>query len=74
VIIICDEFCHWARGFTQDVLSATANTGHLFRSTVALSAITSLLTNDVIDCLGEPVLSRLKAISLARDEFGQYLD
>jgi len=73
LIVICDEFCHWAREFTQDVLSAAANVGHLFRSTVALSAVTGLLTNDVIDFLGEPVLLRLKEIAEARTGFGQYI-
>lgn len=74
VIIICDELCHWAREITPNVLSVTLNTGLLFRSTVALSALSGLMANDTIDYLGESVTPRLDAIGAAQKTFGQYQD
>ena len=70
-IVICDEFCHWAREVSENVLSVTTNTGLVFRSKAALSILTSLLTNDVIRSLGESAAKQMQSITLAETIFNQ---
>ncbi len=70
-IIICDEFCHWARDISENVLSVTTNTGLVFRSKAALSILTSLLTNDVIRNLGDAAAKQMQSMILAEKIFDQ---
>lgn len=69
LIVICDESCHWAIKYSQNVLSVTTNTGLIFRSKGALSILTSLLTHDVAAKLGPQARDTIETITVASAHF-----
>ncbi|RUM49958.1 MAG: hypothetical protein DSY85_14585 [Marinomonas sp.] len=71
LVVICDEFCHWAREISDNVLSVTTNTGMVFRSKAAMSILTNLLTNDIISSLGDSSAKHMEIVTKAEDRFGQ---
>lgn len=71
LIIICDEFCHWAREISENVLSVTTNTGLIFRSKGAISILTNLLTNDVARALGDDAINNMAMVDHAENLFGE---
>ena len=69
LIVICDESCHWAMKYSQNVLSATTNTGLVFRSKGALSILTSLLTHDIAEKLGQQATDTIETVTVAKSRF-----
>ncbi len=71
MIVICDESCHWALKYSQHVLSATTNTGLVFRSKGALSILTNLLTHDVAGALGQQAADTIETVAAAQSRFSR---
>jgi len=72
LLVICDEFCHWARELTDNVLSVTTNTGLVFRSKGAMSILNNLLVEDVIDDLGDVAKAHMQKVTELSSAFAGY--
>lgn len=70
VVIVCDEYCHWARDYADAVIYAPTATGLFLESTLGLNMAFALLCNSV--ALDEPDRSnqRLSAWKSASRKLG----
>jgi DNA-binding MurR/RpiR family transcriptional regulator len=73
VVIFCDELCDWATPITPYVVALPSEAGFFFRPTTAIHFSLSLLTQDVIDELGDSVRAQMRLLSQAQELFGQYM-
>jgi DNA-binding MurR/RpiR family transcriptional regulator len=73
VVVICEEFCDWAKKTTKYYLPVTPNTRFFFNSMGSLHVVMNLLVHDVIDELGDRVKPQMNTVWRAQDDFGQYL-
>jgi hypothetical protein len=71
-LVICDEFCHWARDLTDNVLSVTTNTGLVFRSKGAMNILNNLLVDDVIIELGDDAMAHMQKVTELSSQFADY--
>lgn len=72
LLVICDEFCHWARDLTDNVLSVTTNTGLVFRSKGAMNILNNLLVDDVIIELGDDAMAHMQKVTELSSQFADY--
>lgn len=70
--MIYDEFCHWARELSDNVLSVTTNTGLVFRSKGAMSVLNNLLVDDVINELGDVAKAHMQKVTDLSSQFAGY--
>jgi hypothetical protein len=62
-IILADDQCDWANQITDLTLRVCIKTGAFWASWGPFAAMLSLLINDVIRTIGQPVYERLEATS-----------
>ena len=72
LFVVCDEFCHWARDLTSNVLSVSTNTGLVFRSKGAMNILNNLLIEDVITKLGDEAKTHMQKITELSAQFAGY--
>ncbi|MER5172418.1 MULTISPECIES: MurR/RpiR family transcriptional regulator [Thioclava] len=61
VVLITDEYCHWAQGLADAVINAPSKTGLFLESTLGLHAAASLLVHATAEAGGADVAGRMQA-------------
>jgi DNA-binding MurR/RpiR family transcriptional regulator len=69
LVIVTDTYCTWAPKLTPYALMARTDAGRFWDNTAPLSSLLSLLTEDVIEQLGDAVYRRLEAVTEYRMHF-----
>lgn len=72
LIIVSDEYCHWAREFTENTFLVPTSTGLFWHSTAAMGALLNLIVSDVISRLGETAREHIDRVLDAQQFFGQF--
>ncbi|QEX15712.1 RpiR family transcriptional regulator [Hypericibacter terrae] len=74
VIIICDNHCHWARDYTEEVLSVSTDSHLFWDSQAPFLSLVNLLFDDLIARLGDKVAERIRAMRELQDRFEAFQD
>lgn len=74
IIVFSDEYCHWAREFTDAAFLVPTSTGLFWNSTSAMSAALNLMVSDVVAYLGGAARAYINQVLEAQEAFGQFLD
>jgi DNA-binding MurR/RpiR family transcriptional regulator len=74
VIIVCDNHCHWARDYTDDVLSVSTDSHLFWDSQAPFLSLINLLLDDLIARLGDKVADRIQAMRKLQDSFDAFQD
>ncbi len=74
VIIICDNHCHWARDYTEEVLSVSTDSHLFWDSQAPFLSLVNLLFDDLIARLGDKVADRIRAMRELQDRFEAFQD
>jgi DNA-binding MurR/RpiR family transcriptional regulator len=69
VVIATDAYCRWAARLTPHVLQARTDSGQFWDNHAPISSLLNLLTEDVIDRLGDAVHSHLNVASEYKASF-----
>nr|WP_321443272.1 MurR/RpiR family transcriptional regulator [uncultured Cohaesibacter sp.] len=60
IVMVTDEYCHWARDVADAVIYAPSSTGLFLESTLGINAALALLVDAVADASSEDTKARLK--------------
>ncbi len=60
IVMVTDEYCHWARDLADAVIYAPSSTGLFLESTLGLNAALALLVDAVADTSADDAKARLK--------------
>jgi DNA-binding MurR/RpiR family transcriptional regulator len=74
LVIICDNNCHWARDYTNDVLVLNTTSTLFWDSQAPFVSLFNLLLNDVISALGDSVAKRTKLLAELQSSFDSFQD
>lgn len=65
LVVVTDEYCHWAAAVADATINAPSSTGLFLESTLGLYATLALLTHQVADTTPETANGRLKQWKMA---------
>jgi len=74
LVIVCDTHCHWARDYTQTVLTVQTDSLLFWDSQAPFVSLLGLLLNDIILQQGERVAERTRRMTELQDSFGAFQD
>jgi len=60
VIVVTDEYCHWAHDVTDAVINSPSKTGLFLESIVGLTAATNLLVHSASAAPGQDMEQRMR--------------
>ena len=60
MVVVTDEYCHWAHDVTEAVINTPSKTGLFLESILGLNAATSLLIHATATAPGRDIPQRLR--------------
>jgi len=69
LVIVCDTHCRWARDHTDIVLPVRTESALFWDTQTPFVCLSSLLLDDIIARLGDPVSDRVESLRFLQDEF-----
>lgn len=74
IVIVCDNHCHWARDYTDVVLTVKTDSHLFWDSQTPFLSLVNLLLDDLIASLGDQVAERIRRMRKLQDDFDAFQD